>query len=164
RHETLRAADAAEVAPTGVEDDEVYGLRRTLVEDADDLSELDAPDIEIASRRALHVDRDQEVFPRDRHAMPGVIEKADGIGSYRPQPVGEIVRRVQDLVAVRILDRGEDLKAHLGERRADNADVLLRVVQRADFAHIALVADHERDARFGERGRVEEQKDQQAKN
>jgi hypothetical protein len=61
------------------------------------------------------------------------------------------------LVAVRVPHRGEDLKAHLGQRCAEDADVLVRVVERADFARIALVADNERDAVLGERGRMKRQ-------
>jgi hypothetical protein len=162
RHKPFGAANAAEVVAAGIEDDEMDGLGCALVEEADDLCELDTPYVEISPGRALDVDGDQEVVAPYRHAMTGIVEKAHGVASCRAQPVGKIVRGVENLVAACILHRGEDFEAHLGERRADDADILVRIFERADPGGIALVADDEGNALLCECIRIQQQQIQQA--
>ena len=82
--------------------------------------------------RSIIVER--EPIYRQQETVTGFAAGMFGsVGAYRPSSVSEIVRRIEDLVAVRVLDWAEDLKAHLGERRADDADILERIFERADL-------------------------------
>jgi hypothetical protein len=72
------------------------------------------------------------------------------------------MRGIEDLVAGRIPQRGEHLKAHLGEGCADDKNVLVGVFEGANLGGIALVADQECDALFRERTRREQHKNRQA--
>ena len=141
RNESLGAANAAEVVAAGVKDNEMDSLRRAIVEDVDDIAELDALNIELAPRRALDVDGDEKIFTVKCYAVPGIVKKANGLGPCCLEPAGKIMRRIQDAPTVCILNRGHDLKAHFGERRTDEANVIERILERTDVSGIALVPD-----------------------
>src|SRR5262245_7846350 len=74
-HKPFGAANPAEVVAAGIEDDELDGLGRSLVEEADDLSELDAADVKISLGRAFDGNRNQEVVAANSNAMTGIVEK-----------------------------------------------------------------------------------------
>ena len=68
--------------------------------------------------------------------MPALVQAAD-----------EVAHGAEDLHAGGVLQRRQQREALACKRRADDGDVVMRVLQHADGRGVGLVADEQREAR-----------------
>ena len=119
------------------------GLRRALIEDADDLAKANTGDFQLAPARALHIDGDNHIVVANGYPVPCVVQEADSIGPCALQAVGEVVNCNQKLIAGGVPHGRHQLETDLGQRSPDDSNIVVGVLEPPNFGDIALVADHQ---------------------
>ena len=95
------------------------------------------------SLEILRVDRQQVILALELHAVSGIIDHGDGIGSAIGNLGSEILHRL-DHVAARQIGRRGDFKARRVEELRHRSRIVARIGEpRRDL--IVRVADHERN-------------------
>ena len=134
-----------EIAAAGIEQNEMHSVWSSVIKKINDLHQLHARDLQLALGRAFGADGDENIVAAYRDAVARIV-RGSRQRPVRPPSTG----RQSRAAAMRICSREASLTGvptlnpTCARRCADDANIIMRVLERPDLGGIALVADQQR--------------------
>ena len=139
------------VVAAGIEQDDTQPARdrfqrRHHVDQTDRVAD------QIVRRRDLGIDRDEIVFARELHAMPGIVDHRHGVLSAGGDLGGKVLHDLEHVV-LRQVGRGDHLEAGRVEQLCHRSRIVAGIGEIRRVL-VVRIADHQRDAllRTAQRG------------
>src|SRR5262249_16804405 len=124
RYKTFAAAGASERVATGIKNNEMCRLRRLVIENVEDVIELHAGHVEVATRHGLDVDGNDEIVSRYGKTVTRIVEEPHRVLAGSTQFIGIVMDGAEDLVSVGVFDLRDAFETDFRQRGGKHADVL----------------------------------------